>query len=300
MTTQTSIAEAHTSRTLLEVGVGNTPATLPPEKPKKPSAKKARKIRAKNAIEGTLASDHRIKITDTPNIGCVHIGAEKSPGGQELVDPHDAFSEEEIAEMPVVYVASKVARLHIWRDAQGRWFRSAGYVRIRVRDGAHTIVIGVYDGADEHDLWVFDRTVELLKKGRQENPQWVKITSDWADEKTFALVFTSRKYVDPYRTKSEAAKVLVCAEKLCRKQVHLAGDSHMLETLRRDLGKHFSYEIEISKYSDKPNARWFVNVDGGTELSEATPEMVSTFANDLQWMSIECANANTKEGLLCR
>lgn len=298
MTTSTIIAEAATTRTLLEEGVGITPATLPPQNPKKPSAKKARKIRAKNAIKGTLAADHRIKITDAPNTGCAHIGDAKSPGGQVLVDPHDAFTEEEIAEMPVVYVASKVGRLHIWRDSRGRWFRTAGHVRIRNREGAHVIVVGLYDGADEHDLWMFDKTIELLKSGRQKAPQWVRITSDWADDRTFSLVFTARRYVDPYITKSEANKVFVCSEKLCREQVHGADESHTLDTLRRDLGKYFVYEIEINKYSHEPDGRWFLNIDGGAELSEATPEMLSTFANDLQWMSIECTNANTKEVLL--
>jgi len=263
---------------------------------KTPSAKKLRKIRAKHAKKGTLAADPRIKITDRPSLTCVHVGAKKSPAGVELVDPHDAFSAEEIAAMPVVYVAATIGRLHIWRDNKGDWFRTAGRISIRLRNDERVIQVALFKGADEHDLWRFNQTIELLKAGRQKHPEWIRVASDWADDRTFALVFTSRPYVDPYTTGSVAAKVSVCTEKLCREQVHTDYESHTLETLRRDLGKHFTYEIEINKHPDAANGRWHVNVDGGPELSEATPEMISTFANDLQWMSIECANANTKEG----
>ncbi|AKV86384.1 hypothetical protein AKG07_08805 [Microbacterium sp. CGR1] len=298
MTTQISIAEAAADRTLLVEGVGTSTATPPPQQPKKPSAKKARKIRAKNARKGTLAADPRIKITDSPSMDCVHLGAKKSPNGNELVDPHDSFSDEEIADMPVVYVAATYGRLHIWRDNTGAWFRRAGRITIRLRKGERVIQVALHDGADEHDLRWFNEAIEELKNGRPNSPQWVRITSDWADDRTFALVFTSRRYGDPYLKGSNAAKVAVCTERLCREQVHEDGDPHTLETLQRSLGKYFTYEIEIKKYSDENDAHWFVNVDGGAELSEATPEMLSTFANDLQWMSIECANANAKEALL--
>lgn len=262
---------------------------------KRPSAKQARKIRAKNAIKGTLAADKRIKITDRPNIDCVYVGSHESPHGKEMIDPHDAFSDDELADMPVVYVASNIGRVHIWRDERGRWWRSAGYVRIRLREGIRVIVVGLYDGADEHDLWRLDNTIEKLKSGRAENPEWVRITSDWADDLTFALVFTSRPYVDPYTTRSEAEQVFVCDEKQCRDQVHKLEDHHTLDTLARSVGKHFGYEIEIVKYSHKDSAKWHVDIES-RELSEATPEMIAAFVNDLNWMSIECAIANKKDG----
>lgn len=277
-------------------GITSVSTTVADAQPKKKTAKQARKLRAKNAKKGSLAADPRIKITDSPNMGCVHVGAKRSPGGIELVDPHDAFSDDELADMPIVYVRATFGRLHIWRDNKGTWFRTPGRITIRLRNGERVIQVALFDGADEHDLWFFRKTIEKLKAGRRQDPQWVRITSDWADERTFALVFTSRAYVDPYTNGSEAAKVSICKEKLCREQIHEGDEPHTLEVLQRDLGKYFGYEIEINKYSRDKDARWELFVDVGTEMSEATPEMVSTFANDLSWMAIECANANAKDG----
>lgn len=294
MTGIASVEQTTDNRTLLLQGAENETAPPPPLLPKKTSAKQRRKARAKHAIKGTPAADPRIKITDSPTLSCVYLGAEKSPHGAELVDPHDAFSDEEIEGMPVVYVAATYGRLHIWRDRKGSWFRTAGRISIRLRDGERVIQVALFDGADEHDLLWFNSAIELLRRGRRKNPEWVRIVSDWADERTFALVFTSRSYVDPYTNKSDAAKVFVCTEKQCREQVHEVEDSHTLDTLTRSVGKNFDYEIGIVKYSHLPNQKWHVDVSGG-EMAEATPEMIGTFVNDLNWMSIECANANAKE-----
>lgn len=262
---------------------------------KKLGAKRARKLRARNAVKGSIAADQRIEITDRPSVDCVYVGSETSPHGNQLVDPHDVFSDEELADMRVVYVASKVGRVHIWRDERGRWWRSAGYVRIRLREGIRTLVLGLYDGADEHDLWRMNDTIERLKAGRSASPEWVRVTSDWADELTFALVFVSRPYVDPYTTKSNAEKVFVCAEKQCREQIHTVDEYHTLDTLNRSVGQYFKYEIEITKHSHVENAKWQIDIMGG-DISEATPGMIASFVNDLNWMAIECANANKKDG----
>lgn len=299
MTGTASVEQTTDNRTLLLQGAENETAPPPPLLPKKPSAKQQRKARAKNAVKGTPAADPRIKITDSPSLGCVYLGAEKSPHGAELVDPHDAFSDEEIEGMPVVYVAATYGRLHIWRDRKGSWFRTAGRISIRLRDGERVIQVALFDGADEHDLLWFYEAIELLKASRRKNPEWVRIVSDWADDRTFALVFTARSYADPYTNRSAAAKVFVCAEKRCREQVHTVGDTHTLETLTRSLGEYFAYEIEILKYSHLADQKWHVDVSSG-EMTEATPEMIATFVNDLNWMAIECANANAKEVLLCR
>lgn len=300
MTSTNTISETEDNRTLLLLQAADVGTTaLPPLLPNKPSAKQRRRARANNAIKGTIAADPQIKITDSPSLDCVHLGATYSPAGNVLVDPHDVFSDEEIVDMPVVYEAATRGRLHIWRDEKGKWFRTPGRINIRLRHGERVIQVALFDGADEHDLWWLNRRIEGLKDGRNKNPEWVRVTSDWADDRTFALVFRSRPYVDPYVTKSNAAKVFVCAETQCREQVHEAEETHTLDTLTRSVGTYFAYEIEIVKYSHLPNAKWHVDVCG-TEMCEATPEMIATFVNDLNWMSIECANANAKEDLLCR
>jgi hypothetical protein len=263
--------------------------------PKKPSAKKIRRIRAKNAIKGTIAADPVVKITDAPSTTCVYLGAQRSPDGHTMIDPHDIFTEEEIAALKVVYVVDRGRRVHIWRDGKGRWFRTAGYVAIKMRGGERVIQIGLSKGADTQDVAAFEEAVTRLREGRTKHPEWRRSAASWADDRTLQLVFASRRYVDPYEWKPSAPKVEVCTEARCRDQIHEAGDSHTLEVLARSLGRYFQYEIDITKYSHVDDALWLLNINGGTELSEATPEMIASFVNDLNWMAIECDTANKKE-----
>ena len=268
--------------------------------PKEKWRKKAR-ARAALATRGTAAADERIKIIDSLSKKCVYVGSEASVAGRPLLDPHDVYTAEEIAEMPVVIRRSK-RTAKIWRDSRGRWHRSAGGIGIQtLRDGRRGFLIWLDAGANRDDLDYLEHAVERVRRGRREPHEWMRSTASWADDRTLILLFAARPYEDPYLFEDYSPEMIQCTETLCKEEWHVGPDEpHMLEFLEGRLTERGSYEIEIRKHSDKPDSAWFLDFWTNGDLSEITPAQASKIANDLAWMSIECETTNAKEARTLR
>ncbi|MFJ4999892.1 hypothetical protein ACIP5T_17200 [Microbacterium sp. NPDC088619] len=228
-----------------------------------------------------------------------------------------AFAKQEgISRLEVRYILSKKPRDEDFVTPDGDTFRSAGDLYIRTcRDGVRRFTAYMNEGSVQHDFRYFDRVVADAMSGRMDG--WVRHTFKDGDE-GWAYEYPNYqidhiKEVKPacviVEEESEAAMLVgfgsewgyPCEEPRCREEYHEHDAvNHSLEVLENQLTERGGYEIEICKDIKYPELGWVLNVWTGPDLTELTPEQVATFANDLQWMGIECATTNAKERTLRR
>lgn len=223
-----------------------------------------------------------------------------------------AFARDEgLSDLPVRYVLLSKPRGANFATPDGGHFRPAGRLNVRrCRDGVRRFVAYLHPDSIRHDFRHLDHAIANATCGGMEG--WRRHTFK-GDDDGWVFGYTSYQ-IDGLKNAIPAEIIITetsdspglvgygtewgipCTEPRCMNTHHENLDeSHTLETLTRKVGDYFEYEIEIVKYAGKTDAKWHINIDGGTELSEATPEMIASFTNDLNWMSIECATANAKE-----
>jgi hypothetical protein len=260
----------------------------------KATKKKTRKERAKAARPGSVAADSRIHIQSTPSNTVVFQSEQrkKSPAGNRMFNLGAVFSMDDIAAMPVVIrKTSRGSRVKVWRTGLGTWHRECGLVRVQMQDGVRSVVITLFKGANEADLRFLKDAVDTVRSGHG-GRDWVKVTAPWADDQTYSLIFNSRNYADPFERSDPSPSVWVCDEPHCLAKWHTEESSfHTMERVENEVGKYASYTIEICKDARRPRSSWFIDVVAA-EFTEAAPEHVASFVNDLQWMAEECRRAN--------
>ncbi|KJL35460.1 hypothetical protein [Microbacterium azadirachtae] len=260
----------------------------------KTTEKKARKARAKAALPGTIAADSRIDIQSEPEGHTVFTNQnpKKAPSGRRLVDLADVFGGDDLAQMPVIVRETSIGnRVRVWRAPDGSWHRRGGGVLLKMRKGTRSFVITTYKGANEKDLLNLIGVVEDVAEGKKRK-HWEKVDEAWADDRTFKLVFNSRRYADPFDHADPSPRVFFCSESRCIERWHTDESTfHTLDHVEKEVGKYASYVIEVNKNALEANSSWFVDLVT-TEFSEATPTQVASLVNDLQWAAEECRRAN--------
>lgn len=223
-----------------------------------------------------------------------------------------AFSEsEELHLLETRYVLMDKPRPANFRNPDGVVFRCAGDLNIRTcRDGERRFVVYVHADSLDHDFRFFDRIIRRARAGRMQG--WKRYTFKNGDEGwIFDYINYALDPIDEFKpaeviiTDSLEASTNVgfgstwgyrCEETACRDAVHEPEEaSHTLEVVERQLGRWGTYVIEICKDISKPDSDWYLNTWTRGELDEMTPEQVTTYANDLNWMAIECSTANVKQ-----
>jgi hypothetical protein len=257
-------------------------------------SKATRKTRAAEARTGTVAADHRIEIVDAPNTSAVVTMRPLHPAKPDARAARLAAGE--FASMAVHVVQTRASRrAQVWRTADGEWWRRGGTVRIQKwpePDGARSFVVFLWKGANEDDLKFMLEQVERARQGIAFDDEWQRVTSDWADDLTFACTL-SRSYLDPYTHRDDSLHVHACDDALCIRKWHKTYDRHELDEVRKQIpSKEGSYRIAVGRDVDAPPNGWIVDVY--TDEFYGTPDDVAAFVSDLQWMQEECRRANEK------
>ncbi|MDQ1217980.1 hypothetical protein [Microbacterium arborescens] len=248
-------------------------------------SKVARERRAAKARPGTIAANHTVAITDTPSDAWLSPDAAPI----EFVDVAEKFDSETLATMPMRIRATK-ERAEVWRAHDGSWYRHAGFVRIQpCDDGVRRFVVLIPQGANRDDVEHLLRSVRRARNGELGH-RWAQVTSDWADELTFSLRFTSRPYRDPHMFTDHSQPAFVCDEPLCRDSWHDGYGTHEADSVTRKLPEDRGrYSISVTRMPEGGEP-WKVDVMADDFFG--TPEDVAAFVSDLQWMSETCRRAN--------
>lgn len=223
----------------------------------------------------------------------------------------DFAKAEGLDRLDTLYVLDERPRLPSFRTPAGVTFRDAGMLYVRTgKDGVRRFVAYVYPDSTNYDFEFFDRAIVRARYGRMEG--WVRHTfkdgtEGWwfqaslysvdgiTDPRPASVIITDESET-PRLKGSGSTWGYPCEEPRCREEFHDREDpSHTLESLENDFSGKGGYEIEICKDPTRPESRWYVNLWMSEDLTELTPEDVAKFANDLQWMGIECATANAKQ-----
>lgn len=227
------------------------------------------------------------------------------------------FAQKEgLSRLETRYVLVDAPRHETFRVPDGHSYRSAGTLHIRpCKDGKLRFVAYMHTDAVNHDFLYFERVINNARFGRMAG--WGRHTFKNGDE---GWVFDYPNYHIDNLGDFKPAHVIVdepsdsagqtgygsswgypCTESQCREKYHEHEDgSHTLDCLENAPTTRGYYEIEICKDMTKPASDWYVNVWTGGDLTELTPEQIATFANDLQWMGIECSNANNRARIAVR
>lgn len=218
---------------------------------------------------------------------------------------------EGLSRMETRYVLTTDTRCENLTYPDGKVFRDAGWIYIRTcLDGVRRFVVYTYKKADQHDFKYFDRAIRDAMNGRMDG--WRRYTfkngeQGWVFEYGYYRIDNIKEF-KPARViieqKAEAKSLIgfgsdwgyKCEEPQCREKYHGWQDiSHTHDALDKQLTERSSYGIEICKGIADPGAQWYVDIFTSPDFCELTPEQVSAFANDLNWMAIECATTNAKE-----
>lgn len=244
-----------------------------------------------------------LEVKDTP----VLIRRRTSYTREEL-----AFAEREKTDrLETRYVLVDRPRHASFTTPDGESFRSAGSLYIRTcRDGVRRFTAYVHEESVHHDFRYLDRVINDAKFGRMDG--WDRYTFKDGDE---GWIFDYPNYGINRLNHFKPAQVLVeetsdtsgvigygsswgypCDEAQCREKYHEDEEvTHTLDSLTSELTSRAGYEIEICKDFTRPDSPWYLNLWTAEDLTELTPEQVTRFANDLNWMAIECKTTNAKE-----
>lgn len=236
-----------------------------------------------------------------------------------VLHPRGNYTAEEIAfaksegldELETRYVLLEAPRPEAFRTPSGNTYRCAGRLYVRMcTDGVRRFVAYMHEDSYQHDFRYFDRVINAARFGRMDG--WARYTFKDGSE---GWMFEAPNYGIVGKHDFRPARIritsptegaghngygetwgYVCEEPLCREEFHDQEDpSHILESLENTFSDKAGYEIEICKDPTRPDSRWYVNLWMSEDLTELTPDDVAKFANDLQWMGIECATANAKQ-----
>lgn len=257
-----------------------------------PDLKAARKSRAASATARTVAADHRVRIDDVPRHGvAVHPAAATAE-----TDLRTVFGEDELASMPVVVRRLKRNNIpvQVWRTPDGKWWRNGGQLRVQIdsRTGIRSFIVWMAKGATRDDV-EFLLTLARLSRAGEAGSIWAPLVTEWADEKTFLLAFSSRSYADPYQHVEMSGEVDVCDVERCREGWHTRYAAHVSDEITSDLPKHHgSYTIRVIREWDAPNSGWIVELYTDDFYGDAAD--VASLLNDLKWAQAECDQANAE------
>lgn len=263
---------------LLEQGEGKN------QKPSEDSvwSKATRHARARAARRGTVAADHRIAIKDTPDRTATVHRRPTAPAPDPT--PRAQRFAADVARLPLVIRRTSIGnRTHVWRTADGLWWRKGGLIQIRPGAlGERAFVLTLFKGANASDVKFLLRIIADARAGIGLD-LWMRVTAPWADDQTF-LFDSSRLYEDPHTHIDTSSRALVCDEPRCVHQWH-DYPLHELDSAEGD-----GYSITVSRYGKAKD--WHVDVDvNGCEFS---PTELARFINDLQWMRTECERVNSE------
>lgn len=237
---------------------------------------------------------------------------------ETIVRRSDAYTVEELEfakqekteRLETRYVLTTKPRDTTFRTPDGHRFRSAGDLYLRIcNDGVRRFVAYMHEDSVHRDFRYLDVVINDAKFGRMNG--WKRHTFKDGSE---GWCFNYPNYQIDGLKDSKPANVIIeesslsptlvgfgsswgypCNESRCREKYHEDEDgSHTLEVLGHAFNSRGSYEIEIRKDMRDPGGDWYLDVWTNGDLSELTPAEVSRFANDLNWMSIECTTANAK------
>lgn len=228
-----------------------------------------------------------------------------------------AFAEAEKTErLEVRYIHFDQPRATSFTSPAGDSYRSAGVLYIRTcRDGVRRFVAYMHGDSVHHDFRYFDLAINNARFGRMDgwarhvfkngDEGWIydypNYKMDHLQEFTPAHVIVEEPSDSPKIIGYGTAWGYSCEEPRCREKHHEHEDpSHTLESIDNQLTKRDGYEIEICKDMTKPDSDWYVNFWTTGDLSGLLPAQIATLANDLQWMGIECENANSRARILRR
>lgn len=231
-------------------------------------------------------------------------------------DEREFARREGLTRLETRYVLVDTPRHETFKTPDGTSYRSAGSLYVRpCKDGELRFVAYMHADTVHHDFLYFDRVINNARFGRMAG--WDRYTFKNGDE---GWIFDYPNYHIDGLDEFKPAHVIVeepsdgaghvgygsswgypCTDSRCREEFHEHETAdHTLESLEYDLTSRGSIEIEICKDMRAPDSDWYLNVWTGGDLTELTPEQVARFANDLQWMGIECANANSRARILRR
>lgn len=262
-------------------------------------SKRTRKARAAAAQHGTAAADAKIDIISkiaTEIIPWDQVSG--TPLVDELVSPADIFTGEELATMPLLIRKGHAGcRTKIRRSADGTWWRRGGDLYIREIEGRRCFVIYLWKGATKRDLDSLRAEVDRTRvQGRS---SWVRSTTTRADEKTLWFRFAEYACKDPFTHVAygdrDDERVFICTDSLCTEKTHYGKEGrHVLDAIYKTIREGVTYEISVVKdVTDSDDRGWYIDLC--TDEFYGTPNDVSTFVNDLQWMREECRRANEPE-----
>lgn len=253
-----------------------------------------------DAVPGrtTIAEDRIVKISGKPRPRAVmspHPGKEMTPSAEE-----SARAAEEFAHLPLVvrWSGNEKARVTVWTDGRGNWFRKGGVAQIRKPAGEERrFEIVLYTGANKRDLTFLQQAVEAARSGKLTQLDWRHITRETAswfdgDDDLYFQYSCSHPYKEPFLHADPSPLVFPCEEPACSKRWH-SGDEyfHIADEVQRDLGDYKKYSVTVEKDARKPKSPWTIDIRVD-EFTEATPAQTAELISDLNWMAEACRRLN--------
>lgn len=247
----------------------------------------------REARPGTVAAD--------PDVEILPAGSPDHRSGFSLAPRPDLdsmevdWANEHLASAPVIVsTLASQSRTQIWQAANLNWYRRAGQIHVRNRDGAYRFEVLLAPGANRDDYNFLRLTIEDARSGRFERHGWQPYLDD-AGERAWRFKY-SRHYLDVdethflYEARDDSPKVIPCDDDRCRELVHdAAGDTHVADDTETD-----DYEISVERLvggeGEVPDYRvCLVLKRSDVDMPAAA---AASLANDLQWMSESCRRVN--------
>lgn len=246
-------------------------------------SKATRHARAAAARPGSIASDRKLIIEDSP---ATEVSVVLPTGRASR--RHARLAASELRALPlVIHQTSAAKRARVWRTPDGTWWRQGGAVRIQRWPDAESeraFVLFVHKGSNSDDVKYLLRVIESARRGEDFDLLWDPVTAEWADELTFVSRM-SRRYDDPYSHRDTSPRAIVCTDSMCRELWHAGVAAHVVDSAEGP-----GYSITVCRYAAEKN--WHIDVD--TSGTEFTPKDVEGYVNDLRWMIAECERANAE------